>query len=172
MTDITVTTENNNIIVSQVIESVITVSPVIKTVVQAFPAGLRGYKGDKGDKGDSGESIVYTAPPNIITTPIGGNQVIAILNGEIVPADSTDLNFLGKVIGMTSGATTSGVSAPIVTSGVLNGFTGLTIGDTYFLGTSGNITNITPISGFIQQIGTAITTELLVINIQQPIQII
>jgi hypothetical protein len=165
MTDITVTTDNSNITISQVIESVVTVTPVIETVVQAFPAGL------KGDKGDNGDSVVYSAPPDIITTPIGGNQVIAILNGLIVPADSSNLTFLGKVIGMTAGATTIGLSAPIVTSGVLNGFTGLTVGGTYFLGAGGNITNIIPTTGFIQQIGTAITSELLVIGIQQAIQI-
>jgi hypothetical protein len=168
MTSVNVIVDTTVINVTPVTTTV-TVSPVISTITQAFPAGI---KGDKGLKGDSGESVVYTAPSEIITSPIGGNKVIAVLNGLIVPADSSDLNFLGKVIGLTSGATTTGQSSAIVTSGVLNGFSNLIAGDTYFLGISGSIINTIPTVGFIQQIGTAITVDLLVVSIQQPIQII
>ena len=160
MTDISVNVGDTIINVSPV-QSVINVSPVTETIVQAFPAGL------KGDKGDSSNGLTTTVP---IGTSLSGHTVIVSLLTGIEPADNTNATHLGKIIGITEGAATSGMSIGIVTSGgTLNGFTGLVTGSIYYLSTLGTITNSVLTTGFIQQIGIALSATELSINITTPI---
>ena len=143
------------------IQTTVSVTPVVETIVQAFPAGL------KGDKGDAADGIVTTTP---IGESFSGHTVIASLGTGLVIADNTNVSHIGKVIGITSGSSTSGMPLTLTTSGgTLNGFTGLSTGSVYFLSTGGTITNSTPTVGFIQQVGIALSTTELNINILSPI---
>jgi hypothetical protein len=154
MTDITVTLE----------DSIITISPIIETVIQAIPAGL------KGDKGDNSSSLTTSVPVGVT---LNSQTVVAVNNAGLTVADNQTLAHIGKVLGISTNSAIGGGQISIVTSGgVVNGFLGLSVGDTYYLSVNGAITNIVPNTGFVQQVGTAISTTELAVNLVSPIQTI
>jgi hypothetical protein len=158
MTNITVVTENNIIDVS-VVQNNVTVTPFVSTVVQAFPAGL------KGDSGSSASAISTVSP-----TSFSGHIVIACLASGLTIADSSNVTHLGRVIGITSSSVSTGGNINIVTSGgIIDGFTGLVTGSTYYFNTLGIPTLNVPTVGFIQQLGVAISDTELAINLSIPI---
>jgi hypothetical protein len=153
MTAITVTTEN----------SIIEVSQVVTTLTGAFPAGLRGEKGEAG-------AISAILPS---TLPIV-NSLTALaydtISAKLVVASHDNLNIIGKVVGITKGASSAGSYVTIIsTGGQLDGFSGLTVGAKYYLSTNGQLTTTVPTTGFIQQIGVAMTTTMIAVNLGLPI---
>lgn len=153
MTAITVTTEN----------SIIEVSQVVTTLTSAYPAGLRGEKGEAG--------AISTILPD--TLPIV-NSLTALaydtISGKLVVASHDNLTIVGKVVGITKGASSTGSYVTIIsTGGQLDGFSGLTVGAKYYLSTNGQLTTTVPTTGFIQQMGVAMTTTMLAVNLGLPI---
>ena len=137
--------------VSTVVSSIDVASSTIITSAIQGPVGVSG----------TSAIISYTAGANIS----GGIGVI-LNNSTAIAANSTTLAHAGKVIGITTGAVVIGNVANIQTSGELEGFSGLTINSKVYLQANGTITSTIPTTGFIQQIGIALTATKVLINIQ------
>jgi hypothetical protein len=129
---------------------------VVKTVGEQGPQGPIGPSGPAG-----GTSITLTAPRDL-----GGNRVVL---ANLDYADSSLTSTAGKAIGITSGAVASGHVATIIVSNELDGFFGFTIGQPVFLSTNGTVSQTLPLSGYIQKVGVAVTSTILLVNISDPI---
>ena len=132
-----------------------TVALNIKYPIITLKAGI------KGDKGDPAGNLFITAPIDL-----GGNRVV-MADGNY--ADNTNVNTLNKVIGITKTSALLGAEVEIVTVTELNGFSGLSINEIVYLSTNGTITQILPVSGYIQQIGIATSSTKILINISSSI---
>ncbi|MBM3204117.1 hypothetical protein FJZ55_09470, partial [Candidatus Woesearchaeota archaeon] len=109
---------------------------------------------DQGPPGPPGEGHSFYV---VASTAIGGHRVVKSTLTGCAYADSTDINDLGKILGVTFTATTQGSLAKIHTSGEIEEPTwNFTAGPVY-LGTNGVLTQTLPVTGFIQQIGVAIS---------------
>ena len=101
---------------------------------------------------------------------VNGFQVVYLAsNGTARPADGTNQTHAGKVIGLTAAAQPEGVPATIQLAGEIeNPVWHLTPGEVYFLVVGGEISMTPPESGFVQKIGVAKTSTVLVINLGEP----
>lgn len=101
---------------------------------------------------------------------VNGFQVVYLAsNGTARPADGTNRTHAGKVIGLTTAAQPEGVPATIQLAGEIeNPVWHLTPGEVYFLVVGGEISMTPPESGFVQKIGVAKTSTVLVINLGEP----
>jgi hypothetical protein len=119
------------------------------------------------------QSLSNIITNNVITvTPIsnlGGNRVV-MANNEY--ADNTILSTVGKAIGFTKNAVNSGSPVEIINNNFLDGFSGLTINENIYLSINGTITQTVPTTGYIQNLGIAISSTSILINIQQPLVLI
>ena len=114
-------------------------------------------------------SVVSNVLRQIATRDIGG---LRVLLADQSYADSSDSNSYGKVIGITKGAVLTGDWVEIITSSELNGFTDLIPNKAIYLGLNGLITQIVPTTGYIQQLGVALTSTSISVNISLPIQLL
>lgn len=138
----------------------VTLTPVAERMpVMVLQGGIKGDKGDPGLSG-GGETLL-TAPIDL-----GGNRVV-MANGYY--ADNLDLTTVNKAIGLTQSAAVTGATVVIVTARDLDGFTGLTANNPVYLSANGTITQNVPNSGYIQQIGVAISTTKILVNLQPAI---
>lgn len=123
------------------------------TVGRQGPAGISGVDG-AGDF-EAGETIgghraVYFDGAGKLrkaTSETGGNAAVAIIRN----------------------AATAGAQTKIYKDGSVNGFSGLTPGARYFLGTDGVITETPPTSGIYQALGTAASATILIVEIGEPV---
>jgi hypothetical protein len=90
---------------------------------------------------------------------LGGNRVIT---NTLHYADNTNISHLGNILGFSEGAVNIGENLTIKFSGELDGFSSLTLAPIY-LSTNGTITQTVPTSGFILQLGTAISSTKILI---------
>jgi hypothetical protein len=102
----------------------------------------------------------------IATRDIGG---LRVLLADQSYADQANINSYGKVIGLSKGAVVTGGLLEIVTASELSGFTGLIPNTQVYLGLNGLITQAVPTSGFIQQLGVAISSTTILVNINLPL---
>lgn len=158
---ITVTQPLNQITVAG--QNNVTVQPVRKTVQVSQPNAIVQVNGLQGIKGNTGasSSVTIAAPINL-----GGNRVV-MANGHY--ADNTDFATVNKAIGLTQGAAITGADVVIVISTELDGFAGLTPNDPIYLSTNGTVTQTLPLTGYIQQVGVAISTTKILVNLMMPI---
>ena len=126
--------------------------------LEVIEIGIQGVAGKDGLNGSS--EINLTALFNI-----GG---LRFLIADQTYADQTDIGSYGRVIGASKGAVSIGGNLQIVNAGELNGFTGLTPNTAIYLGLNGLITQAVPTTGFIQQLGVAIASDTILINIGFP----
>lgn len=117
--------------------------------------------GVKGDKGEPGGSIILTAPIDL-----GGNRVV-MANGNY--ADNSDSNTLNKVIGFTKTSALQGQLVEVMLLSELNGFSSLIPNEPLYLLTAGTITQTPPAIGYVQQVGVALSSTKILINISKPI---
>ena len=111
-----------------------------------------------------------SAIPNVLrqvaTRDIGG---LRVLFADQSYADQSDSNSYSKVIGITKGAVVTGEWIDIITSSELIGFTGLIPNKIIYLGLNGLVTQTVPSTGYIQQLGVALTSTSILVNISLPI---
>lgn len=142
----------------------------------------------------SSQNFIISAQPSQVIVPVASNPapiVIAGVQGPVgafTPQTSSILasEALGSqravtasgeyagikpAIGFTSQAVTVGLEAPIVTTGELNGFSGLTAGEPIYLAENGLITHIAPVTGLYQLLGYAKSSSTIIIQIQQPVRL-
>ena len=141
--------------------SIQVVSSNVRYPLVVLKAGIKGDKGDTGTSGAIGGNIFITAPVNL-----GGNRVVMI-DGNY--ADNTDVATLNKAIGLTKTSALSGAEVELVIVSELTGFSTLTPNEIVYLSTNGTITQVLPVSGYIQQIGVAFSSTKILINISSPI---
>lgn len=94
---------------------------------------------------------------------LGGNRVVAMTNAGIGYADPL---VSGMTLGFTKYATTENTTATILTTGGLDGFSGLTSGAPIYLATNGTISHTPPTVGLLQQLGVAISDTKINIQIE------
>lgn len=97
----------------------------------------------------------------------GGRVVIVAANGMIYHADSSNVAHAGSVIGMVTGAVTSGATATVETEGIITGLSGLTPGMTYFFNNTGALAATAPVTGFSQAVGVAKSATELSIELDE-----
>jgi len=137
-----------------------------ETTVEVITAGLVGPQGPQGIPGPAGgAALAITAGEDL-----GGHRAVITSNGLAYYADNTNPTHSNRVIGITSGAVTVGGLASVITLGDITGLSGLTPDDAIYLSAAGVLTQTVPASGFIQQLGTAIGTDRMAVNIQIAIQ--
>ena len=98
---------------------------------------------------------------------LGDRKVVYFSSTNTVKMAKADsINSL-TAIGITRNSALNGEEVRVQTDDLIEGFTGLIAGDTYYLSqeTVGEITNIRPSSGIIVEVGTAKSTTELNINI-------
>lgn len=105
----------------------------------------------------------------VATRDVGG---LRVLLADQSYADQSDVNSYGKVIGLSKGAVVTGGLLEIVTASELDGFTGLIPNTQVYLGLNGLVTQIVPTTGYIQQVGVALTSTSILVNIGLPIQLL
>jgi len=110
-------------------------------------------------------SISINSFKQIAIRDIGG---LRVLLADQSYADQSDISSYGKVIGFSKGAVVTGDLLEIVTASKLDGFTGLIPNGQIYLDLNGLITQTVPISGFIQQLGVALTSTTILVNINLP----
>lgn len=114
-------------------------------------------------------SVIPNVLRQLATRDIGG---LRVLLADQSYADQSDETSFGKVIGISKGAVVTGEWLDIITSSELNGFTGLTPNELIYLGSNGLITQTVPTSGYIQQLGVALTSTSILVNISLPVQLL
>ena len=98
---------------------------------------------------------------------LGGQRVVKATTTGCTYADNgTDYNL---ALGFTVTSVTAGNEVAIRTSGELNGFSNLTVGQPIFLGTNGLLTQTAPTTGVYQQLGIAKSETSILVQIQQSI---
>lgn len=121
--------------------------------------GEQGPAGAQGIPGSGNSTVTLQAGENLAV----GDPVYISAN-TFYKADNT-ANF--KVVGIVPTATLTGFSVSVTISGPIT-LSGLTPNAFYFLG-SGIITTVAPIAGYVIRLGQAISTTVLLINIEEPI---
>ena len=127
---------------------------------------------------------VVIAPPPIATQPTygflrlpadstlsGHRAVIQTVTG-ISYADNTIDAHYGRVLGITANAGIQGDLINVVTDGELDGFASFTVDLPVYLSSLGVVTQNPPTTGFIQQLGIAISSTRVFVQLQTPISLI
>jgi len=135
-------------------DSIVVLTDNVATVITSSAQGPPGVSG-------ASATISYMAGTNL-----SGGIAVILSSSTAIAANSTTLAHAGKVVGITTGAVLIGNPATIQASGELEGFSGLTINSKVYLQSNGTITSTIPTTGFIQQVGVALTTTKVLINIQ------
>lgn len=130
-------------------------------VIEYIEVGMQGPVGPVGPS--TGSFIMVTGEA------IGGHRGVYPSLGVCYYADSSITNQADKLIGVSTEAVDIGEFLNIQSAGELTGFSGLTSGAAVYLQANGILSSVIPTSGFIQQVGVALTATTLLINIQSPI---
>jgi hypothetical protein len=117
--------------------------------------------------GDGTMTFTVTAQQNL-----SANQVVSMANDAPIPASSNNLADLGEVVGVVVGSVQAGSPVTIQYGGAVT-YNGWNWGSgPVFLGLGGALTQTAPTSGFLQIIGTPLTPTTLLIQLQQPLELI
>lgn len=115
---------------------------------------------------------VTTTSSNTLYLPagdnIGGHRVVMVEGGEAVYFDISTSASIGKELGISNNATSTGGSVEILTNGIItNPGWGLTPDTIYYAGASGIIQSTAPNPGVVLQVGVAVTVDSLKIGLSQ-----
>jgi len=107
------------------------------------------------------DTVAITAAENL-----GGHRIITV-EGYYASKDTASDKF--KVLGMTTGAVSSGSEATVQVSGFIteSGWN-FTVGNPIFLSTNGHITQTAPTTGFCQIVAKPKTATTIFIEINEP----
>lgn len=125
-----------------------------------------------GTQGAAGISASITPLTMVAGEVLGSLRAVININSQVFYANNENPLHSNKVIGIVTQAVNINESVTVQTSGELEGFFGLTIGEPVYLQSNGTITSVLPVIGFVQQLGIAITTTKILINIQPTITLI
>ena len=134
------------------------------TKVMVVAIGIAGPQGPSGVV--AGSVLTINSGEDL-----GGHRAVFLVNGNAFHASSDAPTAERKVIGITTGASITNASANILPSGELVGLSALTPDEPVYLGLNGVITQALPATGFIQQLGVALTSTKILVAINQPIRL-
>ena len=123
--------------------------------------------GSQGASGSDGSTDLQKTAGEAL----GGHRAV-VLNGsgQAIYADRSTPSHAHKVLGITTGAASSGASVTIRTRGEMTeGSWAWTLDQPIFLSTSGLLTQTAPTSGFVARIGFPINATTIYIDIHQTI---
>lgn len=137
-----------------------------KPVITITSSGAQGPPGPPGSN-DKIQNL-YTAAENI-----GGHRVVRTDdNGQILTADSTDLNSCGRVTGITVNSVSSGQQVQVISQGIIEDQSfSYTPGNSLFYNFEGVIVETPPTTGFFQLIGRVETSTRIYIDLEEPIKL-
>lgn len=137
---------------------------------------------------DAGKIIATDSNGQIDPTLIGTSESLTMVASETLAAGdfvnfwndsgtikmrkATNTGIATQAHGYVKAVVTSGNSGTVYRdNGLLTGLSGLTVGSTYFLGTSGGTTTTLPTGSgsIVQCLGVAQTTTALLVDIEDPI---
>lgn len=122
--------------------------------------------GERGATGESDKFVTYTA-----SVALSGNRVVCLNgSGELIYGDSATVTHAHKILGITTGAVSSGATGTVQTTGEMTeaGWSWM-VGSPVYLSTNGTLSHTAPSSGFVLVIGFALTATKVFIDIKQPI---
>jgi len=134
--------------------------------VEVVTAGVVGPQGPTGPAG-AAEDLAITAGENI-----SARKVVFLQSGEVFTASSDIISNASEALGMSVAAISVTQLVTIRSSGELTGFAGLSVDSPLYLSTDGSLTQVPPSAGVILQMGVAISSTKVLINIKQPIGLI
>lgn len=164
-------TPQETLLTAQTTINAVTVSPSVPSVtaepqnaavnVQPNEVSLNVLTGANITNNYGSDTVAVTAAENL-----GGHRIVTV-EGYYASKDTTEDKF--KVLGMTTGAATTGTEATVQISGYITepGWN-FTVGEPVFLSTNGHITQTAPTSGFCLIIGKPKTATTLFIEIHEP----
>ncbi len=102
---------------------------------------------------------------------VNGYQVCMLaLDGTARPADGFNPTHAGKVIGLANSTQAEGMPVIIQLAGEIENLAWhLVAGEVYYLVSGGEISSTPPDTGFVQRIGVAKNSTILVINLGEPV---
>lgn len=145
-------------VISTNVAKVVTSTPEIN-VVTAAKQGIPGRDGDE-TTGNVNRSALED---------ISGHVIVIAQTGGVEIADPNDSSHMGKVVGITTHAATSGNTIEVKTDGLMDSVTWSWTPGELYLGTSGSITQTAPTTGVFLVIGIAISSTQIKIEIQDAI---
>ncbi len=140
-------------------------SAIVTTTQTVINTAVVGYTGPQGPKGDNGT-------PNITLTAgadLSGHTPVYCIAGVVYPMSHDQIGHVNRCIGITTGAALTGQDIIVNPGGELTGYVGLTPNEPIYVGLNGVLTQLPPATGFIQQIGVALTATSLNVQIQPAI---
>jgi hypothetical protein len=100
---------------------------------------------------------------------LGGQRIITSKSGDAFYSDPSVEIDGGKVVGLTTTATNLNDPCFIQTSGLMEDVTWTWTEGPVYNGANGVLTQTAPLTGFVLQVGIALTGTTILINIQQSI---
>ncbi len=103
---------------------------------------------------------------------ISANTAVALVNGQLVPAQSGVSAQAGNVVGVALNGGQAGATIAIQQSGEMSlSSWNWTLGQPIFVGTTGPLTQTPPTSGFSQVVGMPLSATSMSIGLESPILI-
>ena len=154
---------------------ILTTEPQTLVITNQEPSQVNilsiGEQGPQGATGLSGTSYI----PDVISgSNLSGHRIVYLdTNGDAQYASSNNINHIGKVVGITTSATTTGSTTEIRTMGKFEEPSwNFDVNLPIYLGIDGLITQVTPAlpnSLFSQIVGYVINPTNIYIQLQTPI---
>lgn len=117
-------------------------------------------------------TAIHRAEP-IAGEDIGIYKMVAISSGVAVLADHTNSAHSRSTLGINDTFTTIGNQTSVIVIGeIVNVGWSFTVDAPVYLSTTGDLTQVVPITGFLLKIGIALASDKVLIDIQMPIHII
>lgn len=177
MTIIEVITEEPQTIVEVITEQPLT--PVEINSFRSVPVGINLTTSGDGDSylSDDGtyKSISASSTNSVIgqytaSEAIGGHIVVYQTAGGVAIASSDSTSHANRILGITNSAVSLGANVPVTLSGELTEPTWtFTEGLPVYLSVNGTLTQTPPTSGFILQMGVAVSPTKISVSIKLPI---
>lgn len=157
-----ITSQDTSIVVSNtVLDTTILVSEVANSITTLASQA----QGPPGRDGASGKSIAQLTA----STNLSGHIGVKLVNGMLEVVNNQDLTSAGKLVGITVTAVSALAQVEVIFGGELLGFVGLIPDAKLYLQSNGTISSTFPTTGYVQQVGIAISSTSALINIQPPI---
>lgn len=176
--DTTVIVDENGVVTINTIEDlpvqititpqeVVQITPLEEVAVVLITPASQGPAGPVGPIGPPGGTYIFTTD-----VPLSGHIAVYVKeDGTLDYADSTSIDSLGTVVGLTTQAYVSGDDVNVADKGLLShsGWT-FTPGLKVFVGTNGALVQSLPLGAiFAQPVGIMLSSTLMCINIEAPI---
>lgn len=140
----------------------------ITVVVEDTDSAVIILEAEQGPPGPPGESAAIYINSAI---SLSGHRVVKTIPEGCTYADSTNIEDIGKILGVTFTSSDINTNAQVrIFSEIVENSWSFVLGPVY-LGVNGYLTQTIPTTGFVQQIGIATAQNTLVIQIQPPIQL-